>query len=80
MSEEVFRGKLKDLLDEYGKTLHEDGAMCTTFFVTAEFFDGDGKYWASTFYNDDSTPVWRITGLVQHALENDFTDEEGDEE
>ena len=79
MEEEVFRNKLKDLLDEYGKSLHEDGAMCTIFFVTAEFFDGDGKYWSSTLYNDDS-PIWRVTGLVQHALENDFNDEEEDDE
>jgi len=79
MSEEIFRNKLKDLLDEYGKSLHEDGAMCTIFFVTAEFFDGDGKYWSSTLYNDDA-PIWRVTGLVQHALENDFTEEEEDDE
>ena len=78
MSEEEFTKKLIQLLDEYGKAEHKHGAMCTTFFLTAEFFDGDGQYFAKTFFNTDGTPVWRITGLVQHALENDFivTEEE----
>jgi hypothetical protein len=73
MTYEEFVQKLRTLLDEYGKSEHKDGAMCTTFFLTAEFFDGSGQYFASTFFNQDDTPVWRITGLVQHALENDFT-------
>lgn len=71
-----FNKKLQTLLDEYGKTEHKDGAMCTTFFLTAEFIDGNGEYFANTFYSSDGTPLWRITGLVQHALENDFTEEE----
>ena len=71
-----FLEKLQTLLDEYGQTEHKDGAMCTTFFLTAEFIDGDGNYFANTFYNTDGTPIWRITGLVQHALENDFMEDE----
>ena len=78
MVEQDFKKKLRALLDKYGSTQHKDGAFCTAYFVTAEFFDGDGQYWGSTFY-DDTVPVWRTTGLVQHALENDF-DTEGDEE
>ena len=74
MSEEEFKNKLQALFDEYGKTLHKDGAFCTTYFVTSEFFDGSGEYWASTFYSD--SPIWRISGLVQHALDNDLQDEE----
>jgi len=72
---ESFVQKIQTLLDEYGKTEHEDGSMCTTFFLTAEFIDGNGQYFANTFYSSDGTPIWRITGLVQHALENDFTEE-----
>jgi hypothetical protein len=79
MDEEVFKSKLKGLLDEYGSSIHQDGAFCTTYFITSEFFDGDGQYWASTFY-DTNSPMWRVTGLVQHALENDFLSDEGDEE
>jgi hypothetical protein len=75
----LFRSKLKDLLDEYGHTFHQDGAFCTTYFVTAEFFDGDGQYWASTIF-DDKSPIWHVTGLIQHALENDFTEEEEEED
>lgn len=71
-----FTEDLRKLLDKYGKTEHKDGAYCTIFFVTAEFIDGDGNYFAKTFYNTDGTPIWRITGLVQHALENDFIIEE----
>lgn len=67
-----FIQKLRTLLDEYGQSEHKDGAMCTTFFLTAEFIGSDGQYFANTFYNQDGTPLWRITGLVQHALENDF--------
>lgn len=70
----IFRIKLKDLLDQFGSSFHKDGAFCTTYFLTAEFFDGDGQYWASTIY-DDKSPSWRISGLVQHALENDFVEE-----
>ena len=66
----LFRNKLKDLLDEYGHTFHQD---------TAEFFDGDGQWWASTIF-DDKSPVWHVTGLIQHALENDFNDEEEEED
>lgn len=77
MNEEEFKSKLQALLDEYGKNLHEDGAFCTTYFITSEFFDGSGQYWASTFYSDG--PVWRTAGLVQHALDNDL-DVEIDEE
>ena len=73
---EQFIQKLQTLLDEYGKLEHKDGSICTTFFLTAEFIDGDGNYFANTFYNQDGTPTWRITGLVQHALENDFTQTE----
>lgn len=79
MTEAEFKDKLQALLDQYGKSQHEDGAFCTTFFITAEFFDGDGKYWASTFY-DDKSPIWRVTGIVQHALDNDFNDEEEEDE
>lgn len=71
-----FTEELRELLDRYGKTQHQDGAYCTIFFVTAEFIDANGEYFAKTFFNEDGTPVWRITGLVQHALENDFTIEE----
>lgn len=70
----LFRVKFQDLLDEFGKFFHVDGAFCTTYFVTAEYFDGDGKYWASTIF-DEKSPMWRITGLIQHALENDFIEE-----
>lgn len=82
MSEEdvqqQFSLKLKDLLDEYGKTIHEDGAFTTAYVLVAEFFDGNGQYWSSTIY-EDKVPVWHVTGLMQHALENDFGQEEGEE-
>lgn len=78
MSEDEFKNKLQALFDEYGKTLHKDGAFCTIYFTTAEFFDGSGQYWASTFHSDG--PVWRTAGLVQHALDNDLIDFEDDEE
>lgn len=78
MNEEEFKNKLQALLDEYGKNFHKDGAFCTSYFVTSEFFDGGGQYWASTFYSD--SPSWRITGLVQHALDNDFNIDDDDDE
>lgn len=78
MDEEKFKQKLQSLLDEYGKTLHEDGAFCTTYFITSEFFDGNGEYWNATFFSNG--PIWRVSGLVQHALENDITTESEEEE
>jgi hypothetical protein len=74
MKPHEFEERLQSLLDEYGKASSKDGAFCTTYFLVAEFFDADGKYWASTVY-DEKSPQWRVTGLVQHALENDFTNE-----
>ena len=76
---ENFKNSLKDLLDKFGSEMHKDGAFCTTYFITAEFFDGDGQYWASTFY-DDKQPIWHTTGLVQHALENDLVVVEEEEQ
>lgn len=70
-----FRLKLKGLLDEYGKTFHQDGAFVTAYALVAEFFDGDGQYWSSTIH-DDKCPIWHVTGLIQHALENDFIEDE----
>lgn len=75
MTEESFKDQLKNLLDDYGKTIHEDGAFCTAYFLVAEWFDGDGSYWSRSEY-EDKVPVWHITGLVQHSLENDFNIEE----
>lgn len=78
MDEETFRSELQGLLDKYGKTLQKDGAFCTTYFITSEFFDGNGEYWATTFFSE--SPIWRISGLVQHALENDLIVEMEEEE
>lgn len=73
-----FRTKLKSLLDEYGKSISSDGVFVTGYAIVAEFFDGNGDYWSTTVY-EDKVPVWHITGLMQHALENDFGQEEGEE-
>lgn len=78
MNEEEFKLKLQALLDEYGKTLHKDGAFCTAYFVTSEFFDGNGEYWSYTAFNDG--PIWRITGLVNYAIENDLVTESEEED
>lgn len=75
---EDFRMKLKSLLDEYGKSINSDGVFVTGYAIVAEFFDGNGDYWSTTIY-EDKVPVWHITGLMQHALENDFGQEEGEE-
>lgn len=79
MDEETFKQKLKDLLDSYGTSNSENGSMCTTYFLVAEYFDAEGDYWAKSFFTEDGIPTWRVTGLVQHAIENDFISEEGDE-
>lgn len=78
MDEQEFKTKLKNLLDDYGKVIHEDGAFCTSYFLVAEWFDGDGAYWSHSEY-EDKVPVWHITGLIQHSLENDFNTEEEEE-
>lgn len=80
MDEETFKEKLKNLLDEYGLANSDDGSMCTTFFLVAEYFDSNGDYWAKSFFTEDGVPVWRVTGLIQHAIENDFIQEDEDEE
>jgi hypothetical protein len=78
MSQEDFKLELKKLLDNYGKVIHEDGAFCTSYYLVAEWFDGDGEYWSNTVY-EDKVPVWHVTGLVQHSLENDFNQEVAEE-
>lgn len=78
MTEEDFKIQLKELLDKYGKVIHEDGAFCTSYFLVAEWFDGDGQWWSHSVY-EDKVPIWHITGLIQHSLEQDFVEEEEEE-
>ena len=79
MDEKEFKLRVKTLLDEYSNTFTGNGAFCTTWFLTAEFFDGDGQYWSATSYEPES-PIWRVTGLVDHARSNDITNEEEEDE
>ena len=46
--------------------LAPEGAMCTTWILVSEWIDTDGNFWFSTHTEPDQ-PVWRQTGLLDHA-------------
>lgn len=73
MDIEAFKNELEDLISLYSKCLvNTEGAMCTNYVFVAEFVDVNNQYWTLTA-KDESSPIWRTTGLMNYVLEQEFT-------
>jgi hypothetical protein len=73
------RDPMSDLLGAMGDAIFPEGAMNTAWVLVSEWMDAEGNYWTHSA-KDSRNPIWRHTGLVQHALDDGLDADEDDDE
>ena len=58
---------IDDALAELGRISFTDPAICTSWVLISEWFDGSRDYWTLTLA-DNEQPEWRQVGLLHHAI------------
>ena len=58
---------IDDALAELGRIAFTDPAICTSWVLISEWFDGSRDYWTLTLA-DNQQPEWRQLGLLHHAI------------
>lgn len=67
MSRDVLADAIASTAPEMARSVDADGAMCTAWIVIAEWTDSNGDYWM-TRQQDETSPSWRVKGLLHDAL------------